>query len=270
MGHTSWYHAAILIPLRARGAAMKHLEIVERVRPIVEEAGHLALKLREEGLKIIDKPDGTPVTNADEAVSEFLTHELLAAYPNTRVISEEHADLSGTNHPLTWAIDPIDGTKKYCAGKSVWCVMIALFDTQPIASIIYFPEGPVWYYAERGKGAYMEDSHGVHKLKVSEPTNPPRFVHAPHFEYPVGELGTYGFMKWTRKLVWHKIDAYLYSDIGYWDLIPPMLIATEAGGVVVDLHGKPVQLVNPNAVQHGCILGQPKAVELALAAIRKH
>ncbi len=248
---------------------MNRLEIVEQVRPIVEQAGHLALQLRAEGLQIIDKPDGTPVTNADVAVSEFLTRELLAAFPHTKVISEEHADLSGMEHTLKWAIDPIDGTKKYCAGKKVWCVMIALFDNAPLASIVYFPEGPIWYYAERGKGSFMEDEHGTHKLGLHEPQQPLRLVHAPGFSPALGERGSYGFMKWTRKLVWNKIDAYVRAEIGYWDLIAPMLIATEAGALVTDLEGKAIVLNASDAMQQGCVLGHPIAVAEALEIMRK-
>jgi myo-inositol-1(or 4)-monophosphatase len=239
------------------------------VRAIVERAGHLAMELRAQGLEHHIKPDGTPVTSADLAVSEFLTNELLAAFPNTKVISEENDNFSGIGKGLTWAIDPIDGTRKYLAGKDVWCVMVALFDTEPIFSMIYYPQGPVWYWAERGTGAFIEDEKGVHELRLHEPEDPPRVQHAPECRTPIGECSTHGYMKHVRRIIWGKLDVYLRSSVGYYDLIPPMLILTEAGGVVVDHHGKPLRLDASDGVAHNVVCGHPRSIASVIDSIKR-
>lgn len=241
----------------------------DTMRAFVERAGHLAQELRAQGLEHHLKPDGTPVTSADIAVSEFLTQELLAAFPHTRVVSEEHADLSGVAHPLTWIIDPIDGTKKYLAGKDVWCVMVALFDTEPIFSMMYYPDLATWYWAERGLGAWMEDTKGKHRLRLAEPETPPRVQYAPDCPVHIGELGSHGYMKHARRILWNKLDVYLRGRVAYWDLVPPMLLLIEAGGVVVDFNGKPVVLVAVDAMARNFVSGHPAAVADALTQLKR-
>jgi len=241
----------------------------DAVRAIVERAGHLAQELRAQGLQDHIKPDGTPVTNADVAVSEFLTQELLAAFPDTRLISEEHADMSGVAHALTWAIDPIDGTKKYLAGKEVWCVMVGLFDTEAIFSMMYYPDLAVWYWAERGMGAWMEDEHGVHDIRLPEPEEPLRVAHAPGCVPEIGERSSHGYAKHARRIIWGKLDVFIRTDVGYWDLVPPMLLITEAGGVVTDLTGKPLSLTAVDAVAPVVVSGHTRAVATVLEQIAK-
>lgn len=241
----------------------------DAVRAIVERAGHLAQELRAQGLEHHIKPDGTPVTSADIATSEFLTQELLAAFPDTRVISEEHADLSGIAHNLTWVIDPIDGTRKYLAGKDVWCVMVGLFDSEAIFSMIYYPDLAVWYWAERGLGAWMENEHGVQDLRIGEPEDPPRVMHAPECTMELGVRSTHGYMKHVRRILWNKADVYLRSNIGYWDLIPPMLVLTEAGGIVVHPDGEPFVLDAADGVARAVVSGHPRAVAHVLQELAK-
>lgn len=229
----------------------------------------MAQELRAQGLEHHIKPDGTPVTSADIAVSEFLTQELLAAFPDTKLISEEHADMSGASHALTWSIDPIDGTKKYLAGKDVWCVMVGLFDTEPVFGMIYYPDLAVWYWAERGLGAWMEDADGKRELALSAPEDPPRVMHAPECSLDIGERSSHGYMKHVRRIVWGKLDVYLRSGVGYWDLVAPALILTEAGGAVTDTDGKPLVYDDVDCVAHDVVSGHPKAVAAVVQALRE-
>jgi fructose-1,6-bisphosphatase/inositol monophosphatase family enzyme len=243
---------------------------LERLRPIVEEAGHMALELRAEGLKISMKEDGTPVTNADEAVSEFLERELVAAYPETRVVSEENKDLSGLTHALTWIVDPIDGTNKYVAGRDVWSVMVALVDTEPICSMVYFPEANVCYWAERGRGAFVDIDGEVTQLRCPQPHETLRFAHAPNYPRPVGHVGTHGFMKHLRKLLWGKIDGYVRGPISYWDLMPPLCILLEAGAVCTNDEGKPLDLARADCKVPTAAIAHPAAHPALLREIKAH
>jgi myo-inositol-1(or 4)-monophosphatase len=229
----------------------------------------MAQELRAQGIEHHIKPDGTPVTNADVAVSEFLTQELLAAFPDTRLISEENADMAGVSHALTWAIDPIDGTKKYLAGRDVWCVMVGLFDTEPIFGMIYYPDLAVWYWAERGLGAWIEDTDGKRELILPRPEDPPRVAHAPECTVHYGELSSHGYMKHVRKIIWNKLDVYLRSSVGYWDLVAPALILSEAGGAVTDFDGKPLVLNAPDGIARDVLTGHPSSLSLVVAALKR-
>ena len=241
----------------------------DQVRAFVERAGHMAQELRAQGIEHHIKPDGTPVTNADVAVSEFLTQELLAAFPDTQVISEETTDLSGISHPLTWAIDPIDGTKRYLSGKDTWCIMVALFDTEAIFSMIYYPDLATWYWAERGLGAWIENIGGRHELSIHAVATPLRVQYAPECTMQYGELSSHGYMKHVRRIIVGKLDVYLRSGVGYWDLVPPMLLLTEAGGVVVGLDGKAFTLNALDGIAHNVVSGHPAAVAEVLQNLKR-
>ena len=62
-------------------------------------------------LLVEEKPDASPVTDADRAVEQALTEMLAAARPNDALIGEEFGSHGSSKR--TWIIDPIDGTANY-------------------------------------------------------------------------------------------------------------------------------------------------------------
>ena len=75
-------------------------------------------------LHVINKPDLTPVTDADKSVEEGIRRTLSRARPRDAVLGEEHGS---TGHSQRrWVVDPIDGTKNYVRGVPVWATLIAL------------------------------------------------------------------------------------------------------------------------------------------------
>ena len=81
------------------------------------------------------KHGGSPVTEADLAVDEFLKARLSAQLPEAGWLSEETADDSGRLvQSSLFVVDPIDGTRAFVAGEPRWAVSIALVvDHRPIA-----------------------------------------------------------------------------------------------------------------------------------------
>jgi fructose-1,6-bisphosphatase/inositol monophosphatase family enzyme len=239
----------------------------ETVEPILLYAGQLVLDLRAQGLQHTTKDDGTIVTNADTAASDFITAALLAAYPGTAVLSEEHPDLSGVRAEYTWIIDPIDGTRHFADGGNMFAIMVSLCDTQPLFSMIYHPAINRWYWAERGKGAFLRERGHVRKLHIRTPAEPAAVIYGQSCPYPVGECGGMGIAKYCTKIAQGKIDGFLRTNAPYWDLCPPALLVTEAGGVLVDFDGEPLVYTHADAVQPTLIAGHPRVVAQALAEL---
>jgi len=76
-------------------------------------------------LVVINKPDNTPVTDADRAV-ETAIREALATHRNADgLVGEEFGSDKGTSGRY-WVIDPIDGTKNFMRGVPTWATLIAL------------------------------------------------------------------------------------------------------------------------------------------------
>ena len=102
-------------------------DIAKNLIKTTELAGKKSIEIQEQGLKIITKPDNSPVTNGDLEVNKMITEKIKNLTPNIPIISEETVDLKKKNTLKTfWLIDPIDGTKEYIAGKEEYTINAAL------------------------------------------------------------------------------------------------------------------------------------------------
>jgi myo-inositol-1(or 4)-monophosphatase len=79
------------------------------------------------------------VTVHDREAERIAVAELLAAVPGARVIGEE-GGAQGGDGPVTFYVDPIDGTSNFAAGLPQFCVSIgAVIDDEPVAGAIVAP-----------------------------------------------------------------------------------------------------------------------------------
>ncbi len=102
------------------------------------------------------KPDGTWVTDADEAVETELRERIGEAFPGHGVLGEEQ----GLRTPLlgapTWILDPIDGTANYLAGIPIWAVLLGFrVDDTTVLGVAHAPALGETYEAVLGGGAFM-------------------------------------------------------------------------------------------------------------------
>jgi len=116
----------------------------DRVIAIAKAGGALAMRhwaLGKKEANIWEKSPGQIVSDADLAVDRFLRSELEKLVPSAGWLSEEtHVDHSGAGDELTWVVDPIDGTKDYVAGKTGWCVSVALVHgDDPVFGVLVAP-----------------------------------------------------------------------------------------------------------------------------------
>ncbi len=124
------------------------------------EAGKVAKKISQKGVKITIKTDNSPVTDGDLAVNQLLTDKIANLTPNIPIISEETVDLKKKNKNKTfWLIDPIDGTKEYINKKTEYTLNAALVvNLEPAIGIVYAPEKDRLFYSY-GKDCSFE----IHK-----------------------------------------------------------------------------------------------------------
>ncbi len=146
-------------------ASSRHLssEDIESVSKLVEEAGELALAMRD-GVDISHKASfDDKVTGADTALSILITTHLKQRFPDDCVVSEEDDQalhISRGAEPLgtrtrVWMIDPIDGTQNYILDDGQYCVMIGLIvDLQPVFGWVYEPHTSTLYFGGPEYGAF--------------------------------------------------------------------------------------------------------------------
>lgn len=68
-----------------------------------------------------------PVTLADKRAEQIIRAEIARSYPAHSILGEEYGRNSGAS-PLTWIVDPIDGTRGFMMGLPQWGTLLALND----------------------------------------------------------------------------------------------------------------------------------------------
>ena len=116
-------------------------------------------------LVITNKPDNTPVTDADRAV-ETAIREALATHRSTDgLVGEEFGSDKGTSGRY-WVIDPIDGTKNFMRGVPSWATLIALVsvdasgEEEVVVGIASAPALARRWSAAKGHGAFVRFNSG--------------------------------------------------------------------------------------------------------------
>ena len=80
-----------------------------------------------------------PVTAADRDAETAIRALIAAEYPGHGILGEEHGHEAGTS-PLTWVLDPIDGTRAFITGGPQWGTLIALNDgAAPVLGLLDQP-----------------------------------------------------------------------------------------------------------------------------------
>ncbi|WP_077041087.1 histidinol-phosphatase [Rhodococcus sp. MTM3W5.2] len=111
-------------------------------------------------LKVDDKPDLTPVSDADLAVERAVRAVLAAERPDDAVLGEEFGG-DATFEGRQWVVDPIDGTKNFVRGVPVWATLIALLqDGVPVVGVISAPALKRRWWASEGAGAFASFDGG--------------------------------------------------------------------------------------------------------------
>ena len=94
------------------------------------------------------------VTDSDVKAEKSIIDDILAAFPDDTIISEEMNPDNGLSKRC-WAIDPIDGTMNYSRGIPFFGIQgVFMEDGKPKASAIYLPVFDEMYTASE-EGAFL-------------------------------------------------------------------------------------------------------------------
>jgi fructose-1,6-bisphosphatase/inositol monophosphatase family enzyme len=117
------------------------------------------------GMKKEWKSDHTPLTETDTKIHELVASAIAREYPEHSLMSEESCeDEECKEAEYTWICDPVDGTHNFSHGIPTATFVLALVKNgEPILAVINDPFMDRMYYAEKGKGAYMNDK-AIHVL----------------------------------------------------------------------------------------------------------
>ena len=206
-------------------------------------------------------PNRTPVTVADKQVNALVIQKLRAQMPSPElsITGEEQSDQrKGARYEIF--VDPIDGTFPYAAGIPVSTFMIALVtENQPQLACIYDPFGDQLFSAQRGRGATLNGK----PISVSTHTTfgGPTIIGSVWWNtspFNVGQLAgllptltnasiinllSIGYM--GAKVASGEFAATLFPGHNAHDTAALHLLVEEAGGVVTDIMGNPLDYSKP-------------------------
>lgn len=137
---------------------------------IAKEAGQLIMTVYQRDFTVADKPDASPITEADLLAHHHIVAALQALTPDIPVLSEESTDITGKVRcawPRYWLVDPLDGTKEFIKKNGEFTVNIALIERgEPVAGVVHAPALDVTYWGRVGQGAFKQQAdntpHAIH------------------------------------------------------------------------------------------------------------
>lgn len=213
------------------------------------------------------------VTDADLASQHAVFDTLRRAFPNELMMGEEEGhdsppvDRNGNvvDAPI-WIVDPLDGTLNYVHALQSFCVSIGLiYKNQLQVGVILDPVCNELFYARLGEGAWVSNVDGSNptKLSVSDCTEIGSALLACSF--PAGvksdSLEVQQFCRVLEKcqalrrlgscalnlcyVAAGRLDGYWAQSVKSWDMAAGALIVSEAGGVITNIQGEPLDVWNP-------------------------
>jgi len=184
-------------------------------------------------LVVVNKPDNTPVTDADRAV-ETAIREALATHRQTDgLVGEEFGSDKGTSGRY-WVIDPIDGTKNFMRGVPTWATLIALVSVDAsgaeevvvssgykkisVSKVASLTDASISYSDFAGWGERLEP---FQKMLASA--------------WRTRGIGDF----WSHMLVAEgAVDVAIEPSLALWDMAALDIIVREAGGTFTNTAGQ--------------------------------
>jgi 3'(2'), 5'-bisphosphate nucleotidase len=246
---------------RSSGPVIDHdaaAALMEPLTDLVVRAGAAILAVNRLAMKIDDKIDGSPVTEADLAADRIIGEGLARLVPEVPTLSEERVPLDRPPYDGSFfLIDPLDGTKEFVAGRSEFTVNLALVTNgTPLLGIIGAPALGLIWRGLVGRGAERLPT-GDASARVAQPIHTRRIprrgdpwivaVSRLH-----GDSRTEAFIESrpgaVRQMLGSAVKfgrvaeggADIYPRLAptsEWDIAAGHAIVTAAGGRITDAHG---------------------------------
>jgi 3'(2'), 5'-bisphosphate nucleotidase len=256
-------------------SAAARAPLAERVALIARAAGREILEVYAQGAAVSQpKADHSPLTEADLRSQRLIAAALGALTADVPLLSEEAARpayAARSRWARYWLVDPLDGTREFLSRNGEFTVNIALIEAHtPVLGVVHVPVTDTTYTGIPGEGAWRQVGSGARQAvhAAARAAEPVRVVGSrshrgdslgqflarlgPHELKPVGSS--------LKLCMIAEGTADVYPRLGptsEWDTAAAHAVVTAAGGVVVQLDGRPLEyntreeLLNPFFVAYG-------------------
>ena len=194
-------------------------------------------------LVITNKPDNTPVTDADRAVETAIREALATHRPTDGLVGEEFGSDKGVSGRY-WVIDPIDGTKNFMRGVPTWATLIALVsvstsgEEEVVVGIASAPALARRWSAAKGHGAFVRfnSAHNDELLEDFDSASIDKKMSVSKVkELSDASISYSDFVGWGDRLEpFQKMLANAWRSRGIGDFWSHMLVAEGAVDVAIE------------------------------------
>lgn len=210
------------------------------------------------------------VTTVDLTVQAFLERKLVPLVENSYFLGEENSKIE-KDKPFQWVVDPIDGTANFIRDLGASVISVALVkEGQPILGVIYNPYRDELFYAEKGKGAYLNGK----PIRVSDRSLESSLfctsfsVYNKNFAKPCLNIMEEVYHKCDdfrrfgsaalelAYLASGRVDLYFEMRLYPWDYAAGEIIVKEAGGFVgtieydTTVFYRPIPIISANTKEN--------------------
>nr|WP_292772213.1 3'(2'),5'-bisphosphate nucleotidase CysQ [Mesorhizobium sp.] len=253
-------------------------------------AGRKVLEIFHAGCEVSEKPDSSPVTDADHAAEAIILDGLRTAYPEISCVAEEEAAagiLPADLGNAFFLIDPLDGTKEFIKRSGDFTVNIALVrDGNPEVGVVYAPYSGRFFSGRPGMAEILDvDAEGKidtrRPISVRHGSSPLTVVasrshRTAQTDAFIQECGPVEILSVGSSLKFCMIacgEADIYPRHGRtmeWDTAAGDAILRAAGGMTYMTDGNPLpygkrnqadesDFANPDFVARGATPGAPRS-----------
>jgi 3'(2'), 5'-bisphosphate nucleotidase len=235
-----------------------------------------------------DKSDGTPVTIADKASSDYIvTHLTPLGFP---IICEEIINESYTSRKQwkqNWCVDPLDGTKEYLKKNGEFAINIAFIENQQaIFGIIISPVNKEVLYGGEGLGVYIahyDEKGRIYDNKQVElkktKNNPIVLLASRSYDTPATQKFVSNLEKQFGEVVYKKKGSALkffdfargvadiyprFAPTMEWDIAAGQAILEELGGEILHLQTGLPLIYNKEDLHNPHFIGKSAALKAEL------
>jgi myo-inositol-1(or 4)-monophosphatase len=232
--------------------------MIEDVISIARKAGEIVREGFGKNFSIEYKTsEANLVTEIDKKSEAAIINFIRTKYPDHGILAEE-SGAENSSAEYIWVIDPLDGTTNFAHGLPIFSVSIGIQKNgRTICGAVYDVTRDEMFSAESGSGAFRNSS----RLHVTERDNISHSLLVTGFPYDIKNNPDFAIERFisfirqaraVRRLGSAALDlSYVAAGIfdGFWevslspwDLCAGQLLVSEAGGLVTDFNGRPMDI----------------------------
>lgn len=239
------------ISAAAKEESVKRMEELEVAIEAVKKAGEIVRKYYGK-VNASRKSDRSLTTKADTESENTIKRILQKRFPDHSIFGEETGK-SGKESDYLWVVDPLDGTTNYAFQNPFFDVSLGLVHkSKPIIGVVFYPPQNELFYAEKSKGAYLNDARITVSNERSFDDSVIAFCHGRDQQSVTRMISAFSHLKPVNNKVRQlgaaalelcyvacgRIDAFFMVGMHPWDVAGGTMILKEAGGKVTDFSGR--------------------------------